>query len=206
MRPPLKGGPRARRKSLEVGCPWPRLGSGATWSSHSCGLIPDLIVPIRPLQLYADGGITSWELGVLRVPLIMVPDKCVEYYHAFCSVVWCDVNFCYTMFVCIFASRQASYWGSKCSAGGDCWAGARWRQVVPLITYIYPIMFLLIIMICIGYFCWDSIGYPSLTIFIPCLPLNFWVVPAIALCGFGYWDTHYSWSCFYYQFVIYCSW
>jgi hypothetical protein len=25
-----------------------------------------------------------------------------------------------------------------------------------------------------------------LTIFIPCLPLNFWVVPAIALCGFGY--------------------
>jgi hypothetical protein len=33
---------------------------------------------------------------------------------------------------------------------------------------------------------------PSLAIFIPCLPLNFWVVPAIALCGFGYGDTHYS--------------
>jgi hypothetical protein len=30
-----------------------------------------------------------------------------------------------------------------------------------------------------------------LTIFIPCLPLNFWVVPVIALCGFGYRDTHY---------------
>jgi hypothetical protein len=30
-----------------------------------------------------------------------------------------------------------------------------------------------------------------LAIFIPCLPLNFWVVPAIALCGFGYGDTHY---------------
>jgi hypothetical protein len=27
---------------------------------------------------------------------------------------------------------------------------------------------------------------PSLTIFIPCLPLDFWVVPAIALCDFGY--------------------
>jgi hypothetical protein len=26
---------------------------------------------------------------------------------------------------------------------------------------------------------------PSLAIFIPCLPLNFWIVPAIALCGFG---------------------
>jgi hypothetical protein len=31
-----------------------------------------------------------------------------------------------------------------------------------------------------------------LTIFIPCLPLDFWVVPDIALCGFGYRDTHYS--------------
>jgi hypothetical protein len=26
---------------------------------------------------------------------------------------------------------------------------------------------------------------PSLAIFIPCLPLNFWVVPANVLCGFG---------------------
>jgi hypothetical protein len=34
--------------------------------------------------------------------------------------------------------------------------------------------------------------YPRLAIFIPCLPLNFWVVPAIALCGSGYGDTHYS--------------
>jgi hypothetical protein len=31
-----------------------------------------------------------------------------------------------------------------------------------------------------------------LTIFMPCLPLNFWVVLAIAICGFGYEDTHYS--------------
>jgi hypothetical protein len=59
-----KGGPRARRKSLEVGCPWPRLGSGEAWSSHSCGLIPDLIVPIRPLQLYADGG---YQLRIRRL-------------------------------------------------------------------------------------------------------------------------------------------
>jgi hypothetical protein len=59
-----KGGPRARRKSLEVGCPRPRLGSGEAWSSHSCGLIPDLIVPIRPLQLYADGG---YQLRIRRL-------------------------------------------------------------------------------------------------------------------------------------------
>jgi hypothetical protein len=34
----------------------------------------DLIVPIRPLQLCADGGY-QLRLGVLRVPLIMVPDR-----------------------------------------------------------------------------------------------------------------------------------
>jgi hypothetical protein len=50
------GGPRARRKSFGVGCPCPRLGSGEARSSRSNGLIPDLIAPIRPLQLYADGG------------------------------------------------------------------------------------------------------------------------------------------------------
>jgi hypothetical protein len=34
----------------------------------------DLIAPIRPLQLCADGG-HQLKLGVLGVPLIMVPDK-----------------------------------------------------------------------------------------------------------------------------------
>jgi hypothetical protein len=60
----IKRGPRARRKSLEVGCLRPRLGSGEARSSHSCGLIPDLIVPIRPLQLYADGG---YQLRIRRL-------------------------------------------------------------------------------------------------------------------------------------------
>jgi hypothetical protein len=50
------GGPRARQKSSGVGCPCPRLGSGEARSSPSNRLIPDLIAPIRPLQLYADGG------------------------------------------------------------------------------------------------------------------------------------------------------
>jgi hypothetical protein len=52
----VAGGPRARRKSSGVGRPCPRLGSGEARSSRSNGLIPDLIAPIRPLQLYADGG------------------------------------------------------------------------------------------------------------------------------------------------------
>jgi hypothetical protein len=50
------GGPRARRRSFGVGCPCLRLGSGEAWSSPSNGPIPDLIAPIRPLQLYVDGG------------------------------------------------------------------------------------------------------------------------------------------------------
>jgi hypothetical protein len=41
---------------LRVGFPCPRLGSGEARSIRSNGLIPDLIAPIRPLQLYADGG------------------------------------------------------------------------------------------------------------------------------------------------------
>jgi hypothetical protein len=44
--------------------------------------------------------------------------RCVKYYHPLCSDVWCDVNFSYTMFVCIVASRQASYRGPLYLAGG----------------------------------------------------------------------------------------
>jgi hypothetical protein len=68
------GGPRARRKSSGVGCPCPRLGSGKARSCPLSGPILDLIVPIRPLQLCADGGY-QLRLGVLMVPLIMVPDN-----------------------------------------------------------------------------------------------------------------------------------
>jgi hypothetical protein len=67
------GGPRARRKSSGVGGPCPRLGSGEARSCPLSGPILDLIAPIRPLQLCANGGY-QLRLGVLRVPLIMVPD------------------------------------------------------------------------------------------------------------------------------------
>jgi hypothetical protein len=50
------GGPRARRKPSGVGCPCPRLGSGEARSRPLNGPILDLIAPIRPLQLCADGG------------------------------------------------------------------------------------------------------------------------------------------------------
>jgi hypothetical protein len=68
------GGPRARHKSSGVGCPCPRLGSGEARLCPLSGPILDLIAPIRPLQLCADGGY-QLRLGVLRVPLIMVPDS-----------------------------------------------------------------------------------------------------------------------------------
>jgi hypothetical protein len=35
--------------------------------------------------------------------------RCVEYCHALCSDVWCDVNFCYTMLVYIVVNRRASH-------------------------------------------------------------------------------------------------
>jgi hypothetical protein len=72
------GGPRARRKSSGIGCPCPRLGSGEARSCPLSGLSLDLIAPIRPLQLCADGGY-QLRLGVLGVPLIMVPDRDHKY-------------------------------------------------------------------------------------------------------------------------------
>jgi hypothetical protein len=68
------GGPRARRKSSGVGYPCPRLGSGEARSCPLSGPSLDLIASIRPLQLCADGGY-QLRLGVLGVPLIMVPDN-----------------------------------------------------------------------------------------------------------------------------------
>jgi hypothetical protein len=67
-----------RRESSGVGCPCPRLGSGEARSCPLSGLSLDLIAPIRPLQLCADGGY-QLRLGVLGVPLIMVPDTFFDY-------------------------------------------------------------------------------------------------------------------------------
>ena len=71
----------------------------------------------------------------------------VDYYYVVYSYVWCDVNFVYTMFVCIatFSGEDTSHLKNKLVPGISSA-----RQVVPLITSIYPIMFLLNIMICIG--------------------------------------------------------
>jgi hypothetical protein len=95
-----------------------------------------------------------------------------------CSAFLClvDVNFSFAMFVCIVASRRASDRGVQNSTGWRNWAGARWRQVVPLTTLLYPIIFSIITVACLGLIWWDPICHPSLVYFIPFLQLNFWVV------------------------------
>jgi hypothetical protein len=84
------GRPRARRRSSGVGCPCPRLGSGEAWSRPSNGPILDLITPMRPLQLCADG-VTSWDLGALRVPLIMVTDTVIVTNYC-CSIQFSNLK------------------------------------------------------------------------------------------------------------------
>jgi hypothetical protein len=103
----------------------------------------------QPLQSSENHNLLSVTLNLVILER-MISLRCVQYYHAFCSDVWCDVNFSYTMFVCIASSRRASDLGPRYSAGGKYWAGAHWRQVVPLTTFIYPIMFSIITLACLG--------------------------------------------------------
>jgi hypothetical protein len=61
-----------------------------------------------------------------------------EYYYTVYSYVWCDVNFTYTMLVCIatFSSEVTSHLKIILVPGISSP-----RQVVPLITSFYPAMF-----------------------------------------------------------------
>jgi hypothetical protein len=70
----------------------------------------------------------------------------VDYYYADCSYIWCDVNFAYTMFVYI-AMTSASSRESKDHPG--TW-NLKSQAGCALDHFFYPIMFLLIVMICIG--------------------------------------------------------
>jgi hypothetical protein len=73
---------------------------------------------------------------VVLEPTILL--RCVEHYYAVCAYVWCDVNFSYTMFVCIatLSSKVTSYLKSKLVPGISSL-----RQGVPLITPFYLLMF-----------------------------------------------------------------
>jgi hypothetical protein len=73
---------------------------------------------------------------VVLVPTILL--RRVEYYYEVNSIVWFDVNFAYTLFVCIatFSSEDTCHLKSKLVP-----VMSSPRQVVPLITYFYPLMF-----------------------------------------------------------------
>jgi hypothetical protein len=73
-----------------------------------------LYLTINPLESHNFLTVTP-NLVVLE-PMISL--RCVEYYHALCSQVRYDVNFSYTMFVCVIASRRASNQGPWYSVGG----------------------------------------------------------------------------------------
>jgi hypothetical protein len=62
----------------------------------------------------------------------------VDHYYVFCIYVWCNVNFAYTLFVCIatFSSEDTCHLKSKLVP-----EISSVRQVVPLITSFYPAMF-----------------------------------------------------------------
>jgi hypothetical protein len=101
---------------------------------------------------------------------------------------------------CVDASRRTSHCGFWGSASRDSWAGAHWRQVVPLITY-FPSHVLINFNDLHRLILMGSFMYPSFDYSIPCSPLEyFWVVLAIALCGLGM-EIHYSWL-FCYDLVI----
>jgi hypothetical protein len=81
---------------------------------------------------------------MILVPKILL--RRVDYFYAICSYVWFDVNFVYTMFVCIATTRSEVMGHLKIILVPRISSP---RQVVPLITFIYPIMFFIITYSCI---------------------------------------------------------
>jgi hypothetical protein len=72
--PVALGGPRARRESAWVYCSYPRLGSDEARSCPLSRRSLDLNHAHQAFAACADDGYQP-SLGVLGVPLIMVPDK-----------------------------------------------------------------------------------------------------------------------------------
>jgi hypothetical protein len=73
---------------------------------------------------------------MISVPRILF--LCVDYYWVFCIYVWCNVNFAYTMFVYIATTSSEVTSHLKIILVPGISSP---RQVVPLITSFYPLMF-----------------------------------------------------------------
>jgi hypothetical protein len=87
------------------------------------------------------------------------------------------------MFVCIatFSSEDTSHLKSMLVPGMSSP-----RHVVPLTTFIYPIMFSIIILSCIGLILMGPNRSPSRVIFLPYLPLNY--LDSFCYCSIWFWD------------------
>jgi hypothetical protein len=103
-----------------------------------------LVAPIRPLQLCADGGY-QLRLGVLGVPLIMVPDintwqyciKICVVYQSFMVTCGRACCVCYTFSGYILDNKHGKYHKPTTSlslnqASCDCMLGARYHNNVDI--------------------------------------------------------------------------
>jgi hypothetical protein len=71
-----------------------------------------------------------------------------------------------------------------------------WRQVVPLTTFIYPIMFSIITLACLGLILMGPNMSPLSALPYALITTALLGSPAIAICGFGCWDKFDTWSFF----------
>ena len=96
----------------------------------------------------------------------------VEYFYSVCAYVWCDVNFAYTLFVCIAttSSEVTSNLNIILVPGISSP-----KQVVPLITLFYLIMFDVNHCDMLRLIWWDLIGFPSIVYSPPRKQMNYWV-------------------------------
>jgi hypothetical protein len=73
---------------------------------------------------------------MLPVPMILF--QYVDHYYVFYIYVWCNVNFSYTLFVCNVTTSSEDTCHLKSKLVPEISSA---RQVVPLITSFYPLMF-----------------------------------------------------------------
>ena len=126
-----------------------------------------------PKSLEKHNSLTITSNLVVLKPAISL--KCIEHYYAVCFYVWYDVNFAYTMFVCIATSsskvtshlktKLVWYLGSQVYGKLCPWSFFSLPNNIPIN---HCDMLRLI--------WWDLIGLPSIVYATPCRQMNYWVV------------------------------
>jgi hypothetical protein len=115
--------------------------------------------------------------------------------------------FKYSLPICMCCYEQQRGYESPEDQIGEVPRISSHRQVVPLITLLYLIMFS-------GNHCdmlrliwWDPIGFPSFVYPTPCRQMNYWVYLLLLYLVLGINVTSELWSCSNFVVVFnYCSW